>query len=412
MKSILEIIETYGAEFRAQGFGRRQILTWLRKHVDHRYTEHQARQIAKAVRTGVYEPDVEAETESDPTPPPPPQPMIPGEDVEDTLRRAYGLTPDWVPIRIWGEPGRIQATWTRMNNAVDHERVEGILQTLSTHAKKLTPTLISEEKTLGVISIRDAHFGLMTHSPAPYKNYDLNEAQEAYTAASEYLMRRALGVGVTHIALVVGSDMMHVDGPLNTTTKGTPQVTNATWDAMFNAALQSIQRALSTALGSFKEVTVIVEPGNHDNTLSIAVGIALKNLWGDRVNVLAGPETLKRISVGRTHVFTHHGDNLKPQFYHGVILRDHPDAVRRGNYIEVLSGHIHHRVKTSLNTAGDYAEEFGIVHRVTPALCPASDWSESQGYRSEPGAQLTLYDSDGLVALFEWTPARMGVNDE
>jgi hypothetical protein len=108
------------------------------------------------------------------------------------------------------------------------------------------------------------------------------------------------------------------------------------------------------------------------------------------------------VSLGHTHLFFHHGDGIKPEDYPRLIANDHPDTIKPGDYVEVLTGHLHHRRRSVLGTSGDYLEAGAIIHRITPALCPSSNWAERMGFRSEPGSQLTVYNRHGFWCMFEW----------
>jgi hypothetical protein len=390
--TVNEVLKQYGEEFVKLGYGRRQIEAWLNDNLPGTYTEYFARKVTDSLKP----PNTQ---KIQPAPTTPNEPQEPT-DIITVLRNKYGITdPTWVPIKIWGTSDDPQASWKRDLRGLD---TKTILNAMQTPLMELPTSEQSTEYRMGVISIRDTHFGMFTDHPQPYATYDLKEAQNAYMQAARTLATKAKENGVKHIVLPVGSDAIHVDGPSNATTKGTQQDTSSPWYAAFETYLSSVNSVIKELTEAFEKITVVVEPGNHDHTLAQALGAAIKTFWSEKVTVLAGQETLKRVSVGKTHVFMHHGQNMKPGSYHATILADYPE-VTDPNYIEVLTGHYHHRARY---VVGDYKEDSGIVCRITPALCPSSNWSESQGYRSLPGAQLTIYDNEGFQSLHEWRPKR------
>lgn len=385
-----EVIEAYGQTINQLGYGRRQLAEWMNDNLEGKYTEHFARRVLQELS------EEEQYTEL--------APMYTGKTMEEILRETYGLyDPTWVPVSVWGDPRNPRAKWERRVDLVDAARINQILETTgNTHlpaARKV------EGERMAVLSIRDTHFGMFTEHPEPYDTYDLEEAQQAYLLAAADLMHQALKENIDTLVIPFGSDALHVDGPQSTTSKGTPQEVSTAWWRAFEAALDSIITVVKRASKKF-DVILVLEPGNHDHTLAKALGIAIQSRFQDeeKVTVLAGHQTLKKVSLGKCHVFMHHGDTMKPQNYQGVIYGDYPECGAAGSYIEVLTGHLHHRKRGVLLDGGDYLEENGIVHRITPALCPASNWSESQGYRSRPGAQLTVYSERGFYALYEWRP--------
>lgn len=391
MHNVDEILTLYGDTIRSLGLGRRALAQWLNENVEGKYTEHFARRVLEALED-------EPETIPD-------MGLKRTRSMEEILRDEYGLhDPTWVPVSVWGDPRNPRAKWERRLDLLDAERMQKIVERLNPEKLQTASEIDADSRRMAVLSIRDTHFGMFTEHPGPYETYDLAEAQRAYLKAASKLMNEAEHMGVDHLVIPFGSDALHVDGPGSTTTKGTPQEISTSWLRAFEAALQSLNSVVEDARSRFLRVTLVLEPGNHDHSLAQALGIAVKSRWEGQVEVLAGHETLKRVSIGNTHVFMHHGDSMKPAAYSGVIYSDYPECARKGSYIEVLSGHLHHRRRTVLLEAGDYVEENGIVHRITPALCPASNWAEAGGYRSEPGAQLSVYTPTGFLALFEWNP--------
>lgn len=391
MYSIDEIIRMHGQQIAALGYGRRQLATWLNDNLEGKYTEHFARRVLQEM-----EDDPELKQ----------GPKMSGKSMEELLRETYELNdPTWIPVSVWGDPRAPRAKWERRLDLIDSERIQKLHAELAQRPLR-TDTQASGER-MAVLSIRDVHFGMFTDHPGPYETYDLNEAQTHYERAASKLINEAVSQGAETLVFPVGSDMINVDGPSNTTTKGTPQDVSTSWNKAFRAALESVNNVINEAVNTngIKKVIVVAEPGNHDNTLAQTLGMAIESKWdGNGVQVLAGDETLKMVNLGSTYLFFSHGDGAKPESYAGIIYADHPQCATRGNYVEVLTGHLHHRRKSVLKAPGDYLEESSIVHRITPALCPSSNWSEFMGYRSQPGAQLTIYDSKGFLSLFEYRP--------
>lgn len=419
MLTINEIIDTYGDDIKSLGYGRELLAKWLNENLDGRYTQHFARRLLDRLAEEAQEPeDLDWGITSNKIgilPSPEPADCT----IEEKLRRSYGITdPTWVPVGIWGEPNNPRAKWEKRSFVPEPEKLQAVVE--KSQGEHLISSielgrgagyfdLDSEYKgtIVGVLSIRDTHFGMFTSHPWPYDSYDLKGAQQAYVEAAQYLMFWAEHMGVEQLVIPFGSDTLHVDGATNATTKGTPQDVTGPWWEAFEAAMESLNRTIYSATNSFDTVTLVLENGNHDRNMARALAVALRGKWGSEVSIIDGPESVKRVSVGNTHLFFNHGDSMKIEAFPALIHADHPDVIKQDSYVEVLTGHMHHRRRTLLQSAGDYFEPDALVHRITPALCPSSDWAEVHGYRSMPGAQLTVYDEEGFVALFDWVPSRM-----
>ncbi|MCA1806684.1 MAG: hypothetical protein LC687_02305 [Actinobacteria bacterium] len=383
-----EVVEQYGKQILDLDLGRRALAKWLSSELDEGVSEYFARQVLAELAHVDIEPE---------------------DTVEEKLRRVYGINdPSWVPVTIWGEPHDPRAKWERRFTEATAQWIADVVQRVGVTDYTEVSVADTDKPVAAVLSIRDSHFGMFTDFPGPYGKYDLDAAASEYRRAADQLLADAIAGGwVDHLIFPVGSDLLHVDGPDNATVKGTQQDVSTAWWAAFEKGLESVIAVVNMAEEyGFRRVTLVLEPGNHDGGLAKVLGYALAAKWSDSklVDVLSGPESMKLVRVGGTRLFFHHGDSMKPEKYYGVLMSDYRKDMADATYVEVLSGHLHHRRKSVLQYAGDYQEDAGIVHRISPALCPASNWSEMSGYRSLPGAQLTIYDEDGFRALIEYRP--------
>lgn len=387
MYTVEEVIKLYGEEIASLSLGRDRLTEWLNDNIEGKYTAHFARKVLdELAREDVVKRKVRKSSA-----------------IEERLRDEYDIHDEtWVPVSMWGEPDSPRAKWERRVDLLEAQRLKELVDTFGDMPEVTSSS--TQSPKIGVLSIRDTHFGMFTSHPGPYKSYDIEEAQRAYIEAGMELIERADLEGVEHLVIPFGSDTIHIDGPMNTTTKGTPQDVSTVWWRAMEAAIGALNTVIAEAKIRTGEVTLVLEQGNHDNNLSRALGMAMRQRWQADCNILDGSEKVKYVNNGNVHLFFDHGDTLKPGDYAAVIYADYPGIVHKNDYVEVLTGHLHHRKKAVLQQAGDYWEDGGLVHRITPALCPSSDWAEAGGYRSIPGAQLTLYSGDKFLALFDWTP--------
>lgn len=387
MHSVDEVVKTYGKEIAALSLGRDKLTEWLNDNLEGTYTSHFARKVLDEL---AREDEVKRKVRR-------------SSAVEERLREEYNIHDEtWVPVSMWGEPDSPRAKWERRVDLLEAQRLKELVDTFGEQTRVNSAQVVGNK--IAVLSIRDTHFGMFTSHPGPYNTYDIDEAQQAYIEAGMELIERAAKEGVESLVIPFGSDTIHVDGPMNTTTKGTPQDVSTVWWMAMEAAIGALNTIIAEAKIRMGEVTLVLEQGNHDNNLSRALGMAMRQRWQHDCTILDGSEKVKYVNNGYVHLFFDHGDTLKPGDYAAVIYADYPGIVNKHDYVEVLTGHLHHRKKTVLQQAGDYWEDGGLVHRITPALCPSSDWAEAGGYRSIPGAQLTIYNEHRFLSLFDWTP--------
>jgi hypothetical protein len=422
--TVKDIANKHGEEIKRTQMGRTSLQTWLQdKYPNVGFSKHFARMVLRQIYREGDPGEVEkmqGGTSQNCTPPSdknaPPQAekthppkwknrtqnstAISGR-TEQELRDRFNVDDDWIPVRMWGSAEKPLVKWERDSGNVNPneiiEKIDG------TPKQEIKWNRHAPQEAIGVLSIRDAHFGMATMHPDPYENYSVSEAAVAFVNAGAYLIDKAKRENVKHLVIPFGSDTLHVDGATSATTKGTPQETIGYWWEAFEGAMNSLISVVELAREVIGEVTLVLEQGNHDHNLARALGIALTGRWSD-VTVLISPNSIKRVSYGNTHLFFHHGNDVKQEAYLVMIGNTYPDSLSKDNYIEILTGHYHHRNKTILNGSGDYWESGRLNYRITPALCPSSNWAEASGYNSEPGAQLTVYDNQSFLSLHEWKP--------
>jgi len=226
MYTTQEIIRTHGTEIKKLGYGRDRLAEWLNENLEGTYTGYFARRLLEELE--------QTETTA---------PASREGTIEERLRAEYNIFDEtWVPVGLWGEPDAPRAKWERRLDLLRAERLKELIDAFG--EAKPQYHVVGNEGTVGVLSIRDTHFGMFTSHPGPYETYDLEEAEQAYIDSAFYLMERAAREGVSHLVIPFGSDTIHIDGPANTTTKGTPQdVSTVWWEAM-----QSAIAALNTVI--------------------------------------------------------------------------------------------------------------------------------------------------------------------
>jgi len=419
--SVNQVINEHAAAIKELNLGRAGLQRWLNDNLPGEYSMNFARNVLKGIRDKskkMHSPQGEKmhPPQGEKSHPPtvekshPPtskkthsKNQIISDPTEDALRQLFNMSEGWRAVRVWGSAERPLVKWERENNGITEEEIYEVINGIP--SRKILPKSrdILETDLMAVLSIRDTHFGMNTNHPYPYEVYDLQEASEAYVTAATTLIDKAVSEGVKSLVIPFGSDMLHVDNAANTTTKGTPQDTTGFWWQAFEEAMHSIIAVVDYARGDMDEIILVLEQGNHDYNLSRALATSLEARW-DNVIILGSHDSVKRVEFGNTHLFFHHGNDIKPDSYMMIIANTYPDSMRVENYLEILTGHYHHRNKTVLNAGGDYWESGRLTYRITPALCPSSNWAESAGFNSTPGAQLTIYDTLGFKSLHDWTP--------
>lgn len=254
------------------------------------------------------------------------------------------------------------------------------------------------------VSIPDIHVGKLAWQDETGEHYDLDVVRTVYGDAVDKLVSNTLGAyPIGHILFPIGNDLLHVDTPSNTTTRGTPQDVAA---RHFNAYTEARKLVIEQIdkLREIAPVTVLVVPGNHDATRTLFLGDAIQCWYRNDKYVEVRNEPMRRKYVRHGNVLLGfaHGDDEKHGDFESLMIRENPQDFAACDWHEWHLGHYHKR-KITKHTAGD--THGGTVVRIIPSLSATDKWHYDKGYVKGPkGAEGFVWSKAGFEALFNYTP--------
>lgn len=258
------------------------------------------------------------------------------------------------------------------------------------------------------VSAPDLHIGKLAWAEATGEvDWNLDEAERAYRRALGSLLRKASPFAPERALLVVGNDLLHVDGPSNATTKGTPQDVAGMWQQAFRRALDLMQLTIES-VAAIAPVDVVTIPGNHAAALEHVLGEALAALYRDdprvTVDATAAPRKYRvwgNVLLGFTHG---HGEALDD--LPAIMAAEAPEAWGRTSVREWHTGHLHQRrSRRRVFDVDELREHRGVAVRILPALCPPDAWHAGKGLvRNLRAAEAYIWSRDGLEAMLVGRP--------
>lgn len=246
----------------------------------------------------------------------------------------------------------------------------------------------SSSENLLEISLPDYHLGKVDGS-------SIEEQANNYVLHIKELVRRAKGNDITRIVLPTGNDLFNSDSLDYTTTKGTPQLDNATWQLTFRIGCQAIIKSIEY-LKTVAPVDVIIVQGNHDYQKCFYLGEVLEAYYTLDENVTVDNELnapRKYYKYGHTLMGYTHGNNEKMADLPLIMAVEKPvEFASSANHYWRL-GHIH---KELVN------EYQGIVVETLPALCGQDEWHKKMGYNSRRKAKAYIWNkTEGMVGMVQ-----------
>jgi len=258
------------------------------------------------------------------------------------------------------------------------------------------------------VSAPDLHIGKLAWAEATGEvDWNLDEAERAYRRALGSLLRKASPFGPERALLVIGNDLLHVDGPGNTTTRGTPQDVAGMWQQAFRRALDLMQLTIES-VAAIAPVDVLTVPGNHAAVLEHVLGEALNVLYRDdpRVTVDATAAPRKYRVWGNVLLGFAHGHGEALDDLPAIMAAEAPEAWGRTSVREWHTGHLHQRrSRRRVFDVDELREHRGVAVRILPALCPPDAWHAGKGLvRNLRAAEAYIWSRDGLEAMLVGRP--------
>lgn len=277
------------------------------------------------------------------------------------------------------------------------------------HAPKYRkPTYTARGKTkehILEVSVPDIHVGKLAWKDETGEHYNLDKARNLYSDAVDSLVGKASNAygRFDKIIFPVGNDLLHVDSPTNTTTRGTPQDVACRHLKAYTEARKMVIEQIDK-LREIAPVQVIVVPGNHDQTNTFFLGDAVECWYNNNKHVTVDnrPISRKYMTHGTVLLGWAHGDDEKHDSYESLMIREMPVEFAQATWCEMHTGHFHKRKVTKYIACDTHG---GMIVRVIPSLSGTDAWHYRKGYVKGPkGAEAFVYSKSTFESMFNYTP--------
>lgn len=280
-----------------------------------------------------------------------------------------------------------------------HKPTHTIFDTLKKYSGLVESFNTSKKDCALEINIPDLHIGKLAWGEESGDDYDIKIAVKRYKDAVAELLGRTNLATLEKIILVVGHDMLNVDGKNNLTTAGTPQSSDSRFYKMVKIAKQLLIETVDE-LSVIAPVDVMVVPGNHDSNSMLLLGDILSAWYHDseRVIVLNDAAPRKYYQYGQNGLMYAHGHNEKLQDLGIIFATENPKLWAATKFHRVHVGHWHHSKSIKFTDVQEYP---GFVVKIINSLSSNDAWHAEKGYLSLKGAEAFLYHKDkGLLANY------------
>lgn len=257
-----------------------------------------------------------------------------------------------------------------------------------------------QSDSLLVINLNDLHFDKLDLS-----NNTIDQRIADYHKCLETLVMKAYHSSkIEEVVFVVGNDLFNTDNIHNTTTNGTPQNVNATWDLAYEKVFEAMVVSIAKLKSFCKKVNVLLVQGNHDRTKSYYLAHALETHFkGDKAITFDRTSNLKKIFVyGNTFLGFNHGNNVNDKLPLSFATEFYAEW-GQCKFHDILISDKHHNNEKVFKSNQTQNEFQGVKLRILPSLSGTDKWHNDNLYHSRQSGIALVYDKTaGKCAEFEY----------
>jgi len=206
------------------------------------------------------------------------------------------------------------------------------------------------------------------------EDFDIDIASEDLKAAVVNLVDRS-PASDTAVILPLG-DVFHFDNFEGITTRSGNRLDMDTrLPRVFKLGSGVILWCIESALRKHKNVVVRIVRGNHDDVLSMALGLLVDAYFRNepRVTVDTSPAPRWYFEFGKVLIAATHGDDANPERLRDIMAAEQSEAWGRTKFRYWYTGHIH---------THNRREWPGCSFESFRTLAPVDDWANRKAYRS------------------------------
>jgi len=245
----------------------------------------------------------------------------------------------------------------------------------------------SEDAVLYEIAMPDFHFGKIS-------GMSILEQSNLFFKTIVSLVEKTEGLNIERFLLPLGNDFFNTDNLNYTTTKGTSQQDNCSWQESFRIGWKTVLASVNFLL-KYAPVDIVIVQGNHDYERSFYLGDLLTAYYHDNhyVRIDNGIDAPRKYYVYNDILlgFTH-GDKEKVSELPLLMATEVPELWALSKHREFHTGHLHKQETTEIQT---------VLIRTLPALCGTDSWHKQMGYNSIRKAQGYVWGKEGLEGYFQ-----------
>ena len=261
------------------------------------------------------------------------------------------------------------------------------------------PTI--DDGHMAEISIPDLHLGKCSTPGETGETYTPEIACQMFLTVFDDLLKQVIkAYSIERLVVPIGNDFLTTDNIRKTTTRGTPQDTQGSFNEHFRMGWKILREAIDKAR-AVAPVDIIVVPGNHDSIASFVLGEVLAAHYRTTPDVSIhnkSDQPRKYLRYGDVLLGYAHGHAEKSRSLPMLMATEVPKEWGQSRHREIHLGHMHHTRDTHYLGTNEID---GVILRVIPSLSASDRWHAAKGYRAQRAALAFVYHpTAGQKAIF------------
>jgi hypothetical protein len=293
---------------------------------------------------------------------------------------------------LYNSEGVIRQQWVK--SAADEGRryqmMVDAIDGLVSEYPKLDPVeyegSVASDRLMAIYPLGDPHVGLRSWGAETGHDWDLTIAQRTFRRVFNRLVLTAPSCKTA----VIGNlgDFFHADNMSGVTERSGHHLDlDGRYAKMISVGMTIIRQMIDSALRHHEKVIVINSTGNHDDTGSLFLNVALSHIYENekRINIQMDPTPFHYVRHGKCLVGFHHGHSCKADKLPLVMATDKSTDWGETEFRYWMTGHIHH------DTVKEYP---GVKVESFRTLTAKDAYATWNGYRSGQDSKCIVLDSE------------------
>lgn len=244
----------------------------------------------------------------------------------------------------------------------------------------------TDDDLLTLLPLPDAHIGMYAWGDETGEDYNTSIARDRILNGIAQCLASTPNAG--EAVIVAMGDLLHANDQTNQTPQSKHQLdVDSRHFRNMDIAISTLAACIEAALHKYQKVSVVVQPGNHDQSTYMGVLFALSERYREnpRVEVQRKPGEFFVRQFGKCLIASHHGDKAKAERIVMYLANHWADMWGKTTHRFLFTGHLHHYKSQDIG---------GVLWEQLRAITAKDAYATAHAYSARAEMQAITYHRD------------------